>query len=125
MAVLQAKNIAARLILIPPSATGGAQTHLQLVMDGSSLLSSSLTLTEDDYSDLHGRLRDVAEHRNNETRFESTDADFLVEAERLLSPDDVAIQVWHGEPYMLMRGYRFVVKSADLLKFAADLLTGV
>jgi hypothetical protein len=79
-------------------------------------------MSDDDFSELGSHLLDVAEHRNDETRVEITDGDFIIEAERLVSPEDISIRFWHGEPYMLMRGYRFVVKSADLQEFAGELI---
>ena len=123
MPVLRGKNVDAALTLGTRLASAGSKTTLQLAMDGSPLLSESLTLTEDDFSNLYERLREVAERRIDEMRFESTDADLIVEAERLSSPDDIAIRVWYGEPYMFLRGYRIVVTIGDLKNFAFDLLT--
>jgi hypothetical protein len=55
-------------------------------------------------------------------RVETTDGDFILEPERLETPGYISVRFWHGEPYMLMPGYRFVVKSADLREFASGLI---
>jgi hypothetical protein len=115
-------NVEATFLLGPLAGTDGSATYVQLTKDGTVLLTSELVLTDDDVSQLGNGLLEVAEQRRSETRVEITDGDFILEAERLDSPDDVSVRFWHGEPYMLMRGYRFVVKSADLREFAGELI---
>ena|SRR5687768_2858499 len=112
MALLRAKNVDASLTIAPFSSEGS--TILEIVRDGKRLLSTTVFVTADDFADMCPRLREVAESVKQEIRCENLDADFIIEAERLVSPDDVSFRIWHGEPYMFMRGYRFVVASSHL-----------
>jgi hypothetical protein len=122
MATLRARNIEATFLFGQLAGTDGNATYVQFTKDGTVLLRNQLVVMDFDVSELGARLLDVAEQRTTQTRVEITDGDFILEAERLESPGDVSVRFWHGEPYMLMCGYRFVVKSADLREFASELI---
>ncbi len=53
--------------------------------------------------------------------FESTDADFIVLLHPVESRADVAFAFFAGEPYVVMKGYRFVVEDSRLREFGAAL----
>lgn len=117
MATLRSKNISAALVLRPYTTF-----HLQVefVKDGVQLLSTTVTVTKDDLQRLRQGLRDVATERCSETSVEILDGDLVIEAERVTDAD-IVMRMWQGEPYLFMKGYRFLVSNADLQHFVVDL----
>ncbi len=79
----------------------------QVTGGASSFLKEFVDLTIEDADALCGLLEGV-ELGHGGSRFESTDADFLLSIESIDSEGDLAVAVWSGEPYRVMRGVRFV-----------------
>ncbi len=84
-------------------------------------LSYTSYLTQYDLIELRSFLRDISACRRDAFLFSNTDNDFILEAQCSESKNDIFVGCWVGEPYQLMKGYRFVVVVGDLGSFADEL----
>lgn len=98
-------------------------TQLQVRQDRTILLQTTFSLTRDDLDALRSGLGDIVEAIHHTFRLVTSDEDFIFEVQRLDAPGRFGIGFWAGEPFQLMRGYRFVALAPDLLQFANDLLS--
>lgn len=95
--------------------------QLELDKDGAELLSTTVSLTRDDLVELATLLNEVADNRRTDFSMATTDDDFIVTVQRMSFPEDVSVGFWVGEPYELMKGFRFVVAAEAVKQFARDL----
>lgn len=126
MAVLRGKTGDVALTLRPYRVSEEGEptwllTELELRQDGAKLLSTTFSITRDDLVALRAGLNDVAAACQDAFALTTTDEDFVLELKRRDSPGDIAVGFWTGEPYALMRGYRFVAVSDDVERFAGEL----
>lgn len=132
MAVLHAKTGEVAMTFRPYQVAEKGQptwvrTELKLSAGARELLSTTLNVTTDDLAELRARLKDLSPERCAQCYVSTTDDDFVLLAEVLnwsrdVSNGDVSIGFWTGEPYGLMRGYRFVTRANDVEHFAEQLV---
>jgi hypothetical protein len=97
-------------------------TEIRVTNASVDVMHTTVSLTRDDLVMLRRAALEVAGGDRDEARVESTDADLAFEVKQLESPGDVAVSLWEGEPYRLMKGWRFVVQGSTLIPFAESLL---
>lgn len=101
----------------PPS---WVTTLVQLSRDGELIVNTTLSLTKGDLDSTSAGLNEMVRRLAKTFVFESSDADLVLEV-RHFQPDSLLISTWLGEPYLLMRGYRFPVTYDELQRFVIDL----
>ena len=126
MAVLRDKTGDVALTLRPYRVTEDGEptwilTQLELRRDGAKLLSTTFSITRDDLAALRDGLNDFSAACREAFALTTTDEDFVLHVQRRESPGDIAIGFWTGEPYALMKGYRFVAVADELERFAGEL----
>lgn len=127
MAVLRSKDGSVELVLRPYQVSDSrtptwVSIQLSVRQSGKELMSTTVSLTKNDVRDLQLRVHETAAGERANLRFISTDFDFALEVEPMPLPGDMSLGLWVGEPYELMRGYRFIVDAAGLDRFARDVL---
>lgn len=93
-------------------------TQLELVKDGKTRLSDTISMTLDDFASLIASLRELDRSASPVAEMCSTDGDFAFHASAVDPGQGVLVGFWIGEPHDLAEGYRFVVDQDDLKEFA-------
>src|SRR6266850_4375765 len=93
----------------------------QVALEGSQeKLDDTFSLTDEDLKFLIEGLNKVVYKESDLFDFRGTDENFIL---RLIKTDTghLFIEFYFGEPYSLMKGYRFPIKVEDLLIFIKEL----
>lgn len=126
MAILSDKSGEITLTLQPYRAAEDGMpawvlTSLEVQRLAATVLSAVVSITHDDLAELIGSIRDVADGRRREFVLASTDDDFILEVHPASCAGDFFVGIWVGEPYQLMKGYRFAACRNDLAQFSQAL----
>ena len=87
-------------------------------------MTAQVMLAPSDIREIGEGLNEVCASQRRRFFFTNIDYDFHIDAESLewQPDDDISVGFWHGEPYDLMRGFKFVVRAQDLSGFALALV---
>jgi hypothetical protein len=97
---------------------------IDLKVDGpdlAPLVASGIVMTTSDLADVLKYARTAAHGSVDCQRIASTDESVIIEFARALSPTDVEVTIFVGEPYGLMNGRRFSVPKDAVAEFATEL----
>jgi hypothetical protein len=94
---------------------------LEFRHERAALLATTLVVTTDDLAQIRADLDQVAAGQRDECSVTTSDDDLVFYAQGLGLPGDVAIGFWTGEPYGLMKGFRFVASGDALTRFTENL----
>jgi hypothetical protein len=97
-------------------------TQLELFQCGERLLSDTIGLEKEDLVAMQEGIREACIGRMANYRWWGLDFDFAFDLDKsMVGQDHVAVGFWVGEPYVLMKGFRFVALGVSLEKFATEL----
>jgi hypothetical protein len=97
---------------------------VRFLEEGKPLLYSQVSVTPNDLSEIASGLISVTDGQNGLAYKTSFDCDLVVAFEgpaECVGAGDIGIGFWTGEPYQLMKGYRFVATKEAVRQFAEDL----
>jgi hypothetical protein len=96
--------------------------QLELFQAGERLLSEPVGLEKEDLVAMQEGIRGVCSGRLANYRWWSLDFDFAFDLDTaMIGSSHVAVGFWVGEPYVLMKGYRFVALQASVEEFGTEL----
>lgn len=99
-----------------------ARYHLEFLLGKDRLLTASFAMERHQLEETRRALMDIAANRRSSFFMVGWDLDFAFSVDREeLGPEDAAIGFWVGEPYQLMKGYRFVAMLEEIGRFAREL----
>jgi len=97
-------------------------TELQFQVKGHQRISGSFSMTIPDLDDLISGLDGLIMGQKQRFNMTTTDDDFIL---RIYPEERVGkaflVQFWYGEPFVLMSGYRFIIKKEEMETFVQDL----
>lgn len=125
MAVIRSKSSNIVVSLSPHELEEGhnppwIRNLFSLAQQGREIASAMISLTDNDMAEVIENCR-LALDTEREFSFTSTDEDFILTITSGSLPADVYVSFWVGEPYQLMRGWRFVAPRAELKAFGDQL----
>lgn len=96
-------------------------TQVEINQGGMEHVSTVISITNYDLDDLKKQITQGISDGNGASRVASTDGDFIFELQEDPSTLALYLIVWLGEPYVLMKGFRFVTNNDNLAEFLRQL----
>jgi hypothetical protein len=96
-------------------------TDIRLERGTQRFLDSSIVTTIGEMEELRKQVLDVTSRERSVAKVTTLDEDFVFEAEVWSESDYIAIGLWVGEPFGLMKGFRFFAEPAKVRDFVESL----
>lgn len=130
MAILYGKGADVQMGIMPHRVAEESEpiliwTKVELKFENNTLLSNAITLTVGDLDEIEALALVVVGRQREEAVMSTLDEDFRMEVSGNPGRSDVHVGFWVGEPYELMKGYRFVSSVQDVERFVRDLKADV